>query len=254
MKDRVFHSWRRSRQSSHGFTLVEVLVGLGVVLVLGMIGLGVLSSVKRKAQDFQCLQQTRQFGVALLLFASEKNGLPWWNGNGSNPAPSELPAFERWTRPYLGKSASSERLRCPLKRREAGGDTYYSYNYGGNASLCIFFPTLKGIPAPSSRVVLAAEGIDTLFREAPSFNRLMWGNAAGPPERLDSDRFPLQYHGGERHRGVHLFFLDGHVELVRPPGGQWARGSEIYGTATNGGYFYDHSHFSSMAAGRLVVE
>lgn len=58
-----------------GFTLVELLVVLGIVALLISLLAPVLSGVRRSAQSTTCLSQLRQLGLATSLYAHDHRGL-----------------------------------------------------------------------------------------------------------------------------------------------------------------------------------
>jgi len=60
-----------------GFTLVELLVVLGIIVVLMAITIPALSSVRSSARSTQCASNLRQLGVGLIAYAA--------NGNSSFP-------------------------------------------------------------------------------------------------------------------------------------------------------------------------
>lgn len=243
------------------FTLVELLVVVAVTAILLALMFPVLSQARNAAKTTSCLNNLRNYGNAVLLFSAENGGLPWWNGKGvpaSADPPSTRPNFELWTRPYLHK-VYEKRLRCPLLK--SNSTNAYSYNYSGNSALCWYYSKLQGIPAPSSRIVLAAEFSDfTAFYWASPFNSVMNGvdlsNAESPdggasaPDQTGTS----QYHGPKIRRGLHFFFLDGHASLVAPDKGNWRSGTSTYGNASNGGLFYDYNQFRSLTNGSLIVQ
>lgn len=68
MSHRTFSSKRRA------FTLVELLVVIGIIAVLIAVLLPVLNRVKRQADTVYCLANLRQFGVGLQLYVNEFRG------------------------------------------------------------------------------------------------------------------------------------------------------------------------------------
>ena len=56
------------------FTLVELLVVVGIIAVLVSMLLPALASAQRRARSAACLNQMRQIGVATLLYAQDNNG------------------------------------------------------------------------------------------------------------------------------------------------------------------------------------
>lgn len=249
------------RQACAGLTLVELLVAVGVIAALALLGFGVMGRARAAAQQTQCLANMRNYGTGLLSYLNDARKLQYWNGNGTpaigNSGESRFPTFERWVRPYLHLTFAN-RLRCPMMKEEFRSADY-SYNYAGNSGLCMYYPRVFDVPAPMSRLVIAAEfsDFDHFYWDAP-FNKLMWDVATGygefngiPPDRDTRGR--PQHHGTPEHRGLHMFFADGHAKLVIPESGNWRRGqTEIYANGTNDGIIYDYRQLSALKNGTMV--
>jgi len=240
------------RKTRTGFSLMELLIVLVVVIVMALLSLPVYRTLQRSAKAVQCLNQTRQFGNAVLAYAGENSGLPWWDGNGSGSQTegSTYPRFEYWARPYLGYKNVAQRLRCPLMKPE--DEPKNLFNYSGNGALCRYYPKLAGIPVPASRVVLAAETYYYYsFSNTVHFNKAMWGiserEAGQSIEAIEAlgEGAGAQNHGTRTVKGMHLFFLDGHAGLVHPEANDW-RKEPTHGTASNGGYFYTTKQFELL--------
>lgn len=77
------------RHQINGFSLIELLVVIGIIAVLLALLLPALKSVKRAAQGTQCLNSIRQVNLGTQMFTIDAKGhLPWTNwDNGNNVFP-----------------------------------------------------------------------------------------------------------------------------------------------------------------------
>lgn len=74
----------RPRRST-GFTLVELLVTITIIIVLVGIGLPIFRGIRAKADNTHCLSNLRKWGSAIALYSTENRGLVEcrdWNSIG----------------------------------------------------------------------------------------------------------------------------------------------------------------------------
>ena len=101
---------RKWLPASKGFTLVELLVVIGLIALLIAMLLPALNKARQQSQAATCLSNMRQLGQGLMLFAHEHNGyLPkaWLNNRPKTSLPgdaasiaAEASASDSWRYPY----------------------------------------------------------------------------------------------------------------------------------------------------------
>lgn len=228
---------RRARSSRRAFSLIELLVVIGIIALLLAILLPILASARRAARATACMAALQQWGASFQVYVNDHRG------RGVAQGPFLHMQLERgtplfWWEVLRPGAALKETLRCPEAPEASNGTPIsamhawgperfwdgpdkirgtYIGSYGFNAWLYA-----SKDPAPTGSIRLPAKEASTIPLIFDCARWEVYPRDTDLPGLYDrgvtgSDGW-MQLVAMERHRqGVNVVFLDYHVEYVPAP-------------------------------------
>ena len=186
-----------------GFTLVELLVVIGIIVILITMLMPAMAAARRQARTVQCQSNLRQLGQTLVIYAGQWQGwvYPPWRGG------DELP-IERWPAILYKGVWNPPILLCPEDLEPKTQRTYILNGHLAEHEITMGWSDPSGGMSASDLIVAGEKHIDAGHYYMDRYNY---------PEAVELFRHDLR-------RGSNFLFMDWHVE-TRPP---WAPRGTAY--------------------------
>ena len=163
-----------SKVGRAGFTLVELLVVIGIIALLISILLPSLSRAREQGNRTKCLSNMRQLSMAFTMYCNDnQQWYPRPAGGVAGGSPEDWIFWEPARKlddsrvaPYLSRPVNPEFFRCPSDILESHLFAY-RYSYTVNFNMCKLVSQGKTMKTtqvrnPSDKILLVEESSETI--------------------------------------------------------------------------------------------
>ena len=179
---------RRSRRPLHGFTLVELLVVITIIVILIALLLPALGEAREQALRVECESNLRSFGQALFLYAHDYRQYPYqrWIGGGYTITAANYEKYQWVSFPNAMAGWECDKLMTYMTSA-IGHDPTQPLPDAVKVLTCPELP----VPPPvlPSKIHSYPQGPGTVFGSYPYFDCLYrdtyWGKGGYPPGYYD---------------------------------------------------------------------
>lgn len=207
-----------SQRAHRGFSLIELLVVISIVAVLAGMMLPGIAMAKESVKRTACMNSLRQWGLAMLVYANENEGIAV-GAEKYNPY-AEWPSFYT---DFTDNGTSTPKVRCT---KTTGGLYGIYWNPSAAASSTYdkgvvfdkgdFYGMVK-IPLVRRPSEFLYMGCSSMGDGSGTFNKIDQGGLRIHPGQFWSGGSANQQGFWMCHRGVgNALMADGHVEALSP--------------------------------------
>ncbi|MCX8495501.1 MAG: prepilin-type N-terminal cleavage/methylation domain-containing protein [Akkermansiaceae bacterium] len=162
-----------------GFTLVELLVVLGLIAALGGIAYPITLSIVGRSREAACVDHLRSLGVSLQIYLQEHGDTMPTLAVARSSKDEEADVLDSILAPYSG---GADAFRCPADKKEFDltGSSYFwnSTQNGLRVSELVFFGIKDRpdkIPLVTDKEAWHPSGVNLLYADLSSSNQTRFG-------------------------------------------------------------------------------
>jgi prepilin-type N-terminal cleavage/methylation domain-containing protein len=214
------HMLAHSSRSRRGFTLVELLVVIGIIALLISILLPALSKARKQANTVKCLANMKQMGNAIVLYTNDWKFMMPYSGWGDFPGAGNKANYPNWLYDASGKVTPNPTNVFAEKDLKNGA----LYNYIGVTPIYRCpqdaGPWFPGKSQFISSYVMNGEtnsesdGITYKITTFHGGDAIMWEIGTTSSSSNDPSNTPLEEIAGRHNRGTSVLYIDSHAEVV----------------------------------------
>lgn len=195
---------RLIREGRSAFSLIEILIAIGIMVVLVAVAFPSLRSSMEASAKIKCNNNLRGLGVGLGSYINDHNGslIPAYQGGYGYWFNEIAPYMESKEELNWTNNIYPSWLQCPLKHNQCGyGWNYFHFGHNTYSITNSSFARFLQVTEPTRTIIIGDSADDP--NAAKSEHYVIYGTKL---------RLAKRHSGGS---GNYLFF-DGHVESMTP--------------------------------------